>query len=136
MGMNRKHITLAIKAGLAGTIVMTVFTMALQVMGLPIHNLVEAVHKVTGGGPLAGWFGYFAAGTALALIYGQFFHHRLPFHGWRRGLVFGLVPWVIGGLFVSPMIFHTGFFMNSSAVALSALASYMAYGAVVGYLYR
>lgn len=88
-----------------------------------------------------------ALGLAWALLYARFFEWRLRGPGWRRGMTFAVLPWLVSIFALLPAAILSGFGVgpvNLLEFALSAgwlpiignLVLHMVYGAVLGAMYH
>jgi hypothetical protein len=79
-----------------------------------------------------------AAGLAWAVLYTLFIEPRLSGPGWRRGLLFALVPWLLSLVVFFPLA-GAGFFGASLHAgplpALGNLVLHLLYGATLGAVY-
>ncbi len=133
--MSVTSIRRALIAGVAGTVVMTVFSYVSHYLQLPktdFHGMI-ASHLKTG--TFVTWGVYFGFGIVLAYLYGTFFRGRLPAHSWGRGMIYATVLWAFMGVVLMP-VFGMGFFGGSMAAAAAAFVTMGLYGATVGYLYE
>ena len=133
--MNISSLKKALVAGVAGTVIMTIFAHISQYIHLPrfdFHGLLSA-HLGTGG--TASWVALFAFGVALAYAYGAYFRTRLPAHSWSRGIVYAAILWAVMEAVLMPVL-GMGFFSGSIATAVAAFAGMALYGATVGYMYE
>jgi uncharacterized protein DUF6789 len=132
--MRKPSMTRAMLAGFIGTVAMTFLGFIASRVGVPIFSWAKAFSGYLGGNPLFGYFMFFVGGVLLAMVYVGVFHDRLPGHSWKRGLFFAVMMWILTGAALAPLM-HMGFFMGSVMLAMGTLASYMLYGAILGYLY-
>ena len=125
----------ALLAGVAGTVVMTVFSFISHYLHLPkadFHGMIGTYFKM---GEAVSWGLYFAFGIGLAYLYGAFFKSMLPAHSWGRGMVYSLILWGVMEMVLMP-VFGMGFFSGSMAMAGATLIGMGLYGATVGYMYE
>ncbi|HEV8637936.1 MAG TPA: DUF6789 family protein [Chloroflexota bacterium] len=81
---------------------------------------------------------HFGVGIALGLVYAAFVEPRLEGPGWRRGLVFSLIPWVLSLVFFLPLVGGGLFGLGLGAGPLPILGNlilHLVYGAVLGWVY-
>ncbi|GIW11552.1 MAG: hypothetical protein KatS3mg061_2609 [Dehalococcoidia bacterium] len=81
---------------------------------------------------------HLAFGLAWALVYAAFFARRLPGPGWRRGMLFSLLPWLLSLLVFFPAVGAGVFGLALGAGPLPVLGNlilHLAYGATLGALY-
>ena len=133
--MNAPALRKALLSGVAGTVVMTVFSYVSQYLHFPqvdFHGMI-ADHFHTGS--FFTWFVYFGFGVALAFIYGHFFMHKLPAHGFLRGMIYALMLWGFMEFIMMP-VFGMGLLSGSVMAAAFAYVSMALYGGTVAYLYE
>jgi uncharacterized membrane protein YagU involved in acid resistance len=136
--MKHFNITRALVSGIAGTAVMTMMMMIAPKMGLPPMNIPVMLASFMGMPVVMGWIMHFIIGTVLAVQYAAFASQRLPGAPWLRGMLFGLLPWLMAQVLVNPMMGAGFFAMNTAAplgMVMGSLLGHMVFGAVVGRLY-
>ncbi len=133
--MKSLNILSAIAAGVIATIAMTVMMMMGPMMGLPKMEIAKMLSMFMGLPLWAGWAAHFMIGTGLALFYAVVFANRLPFNRPIRGMIYGIVPWLMAQLIVMP-IMGMGLFSGSVVMAGGSLMGHLLYGAVLGSIYR
>jgi hypothetical protein len=88
-----------------------------------------------------GWWAFLIGGnTLLAIVYALVYavlYHGIPGTGFRKGLVFGLIVWLVG---VVPAIFTMYVLVNIHGGALlyfltQSLVEHLVYGAAVALIY-
>ena len=98
----------AFKAGIAGTVVMTIIMYGLPpLMGLPPMDIMAALGSVfpLKASPYAlGAIVHFGNGIVLALIYAAFFYSWLPGPNWLKGALFSLLPWLFAITLLEPSL--------------------------------
>jgi uncharacterized protein DUF6789 len=122
-------------AGLAGTVVMTVFSFISHYLQLPKMDWHEMLASFFHMSAAFGWVLYFVVGIVLAYLYGAFFRSVLPAHSWGRGTIYAIILWAIMGMVLMP-VFGMGFFYGSLMMAVATFIGMALYGATVGYLYE
>lgn len=133
--MNVISLKKALFAGVAGTVVMTVFSYVSKYLNFPrtdLHGMISS-HFHTGG--LFTWLIYFGCGVVLAYLYGHFVMKKLPSHGWVRGMIYALMLWGVMELVMMPIL-GMGFLSGSIMGAAFAYVTMAFYGGTVGYLYE
>lgn len=136
--MNKLNLTKAVGAGIAGTIAMTLLMMIAPMMGLPKMSAPTMLSGFMGFPVVVGWLAHFMIGTGLALAYASVFVSNLPGSPAVRGVLFGLVPWLMLEILVYPMMGTGLFAANTPAPAMmvvGGLMGHVVYGAVVGLIY-
>jgi hypothetical protein len=102
--------------------------------GLSDNHLTSGIYDV----PIAAFSVNLLAGLAWALVYARFVEERLPGPGWRRGMLFSIVPWLLSLVVFFPLV-GAGFFgagLNAGPLpALGNLVLHLLYGAVLGTVY-
>lgn len=134
----QKNFGKAVLAGLAGTLVMSIFMLMAPLMGMPSMNIGKMLGDFMGIGEAAGWIAHFIIGTVLALMYAYLFASRLPGNRIVRGALYSLIPWFVSQVMVNPMMGAGLFASNTPAPMLmvaGSLMGHLAYGAVVGGVY-
>lgn len=88
----------AVKAGLWGTVVMTIMMYGLPpLMGLPPMDIMAALGSVFPfqiSPYIFGSLAHFGFGIFLGLTYAAFFFGWLPGPRWLKGAIFSILPWV------------------------------------------
>lgn len=125
----------ALLAGVAGTVVMTVFSFASHYLHLPKADFHGMIGSFFHFGAVFTWVIYFAMGIGLAYVYGAFFKKMLPAHSWAQGMIYALIVWGTIGMVFMP-VFGMGFFYGSFATAAATFMGMALYGGTVGYLYE
>ena len=136
-------LTKAIMAGIAGTIIMTLFTYMGTVMNLKM-DIPAMLSTMFGGNLMIGWIMHFMIGIVLAVNYGLIFYSKLNINPtWLRGAIFGIAPWLMAQVFVMPMMemmngmsFSSGLFSGSVMMAMGSFVGHLIYGAVIGVVYK
>ena len=98
----------AFKAGIVGTVVMTIIMYGLPpLMGLPPMDIMAALGSVfpLKASPYAlGAIVHFGNGIVLAIIYAVFFYSWLPGPTWLKGALFSLLPWLFAITLLGPSL--------------------------------
>jgi uncharacterized membrane protein YagU involved in acid resistance len=124
-------------AGVAATVVMTAMMMFVAPM-MGVHmdiaaSLADMMHMPWAAGLTA----HMMLGVIVfPLVYAFVFANRLPGSPAVRGVIFGLVLWLMMEAVVMPML-GAGFFgMNGPGMmgAVAALVAHLAYGAILGFV--
>ncbi len=132
--MRQRSMTRAMVAGFIATLAMVFLGFIGTHFGMPALNWATALETYFGGNATFGYAMFFVLGVLLAVVYVAFFHERLPGTSWKRGIFFATIMWVLTGLILAPVL-HMGFFMGSVWMAVGTLATYWAYGALLGFIY-
>ncbi len=133
----------AIIAGLAGTVIMTLFTYMGLLMNINM-NIPAMLSTMLGGNLIIGWIMHFMIGIILALNYGIIFYNNIKINSvWLKGAIFGIIPWLMAQVIVMPMMsimngmsYGAGFFSGSFKMATASLVGHLIFGAVVGIIYK
>lgn len=97
----------ALKAGIFGTVIMTVVMYGLPVIGLPPMDIMAALGSVFPfkfSPYILGALVHFGNGVVLALIYAAVFYRWLPGPNWLRGALFSLLPWLFAITLLGPSL--------------------------------
>lgn len=132
--MSIANIRKALLFGIAGTAVLTAFTYLAGFIRLPRPDLHGIISGLFNTGTIVTWVVYFAVGIVLAYIYKAFLTDYLPFHSWKKGIIFGLIIWGVTQFVLFP-IMGMGFLAGGLLAVLGMLVGIVLYGAIVGYLY-
>jgi uncharacterized membrane protein YagU involved in acid resistance len=134
----QSKISKAIVAGLTGTLAMTAFMFMGPLMGMPEMNIGEMLGGFMGIPTVIGWMAHFMIGATLALGYAFLFEAHLPGSKLVRGMLYGLLPWLMSQVIVNPMMGAGIFASNTPSpmlMVLGSLLGHLVYGIVVGILY-
>lgn len=134
--------TRAAIAGLVGTGVMTALLLVEPSIGLPKIAMgqilstslgLASAHLATGAA--IGWVIHFVVGMLLALVYAAVFEPRLPGPPFGRGLVYGVIVFIVAQLVFMPMV--GGGVLSHGDVELLAgsLLGHLVYGGLLGWIY-
>jgi uncharacterized membrane protein YagU involved in acid resistance len=132
------HIGTGIGAGFVATIVLSIFMVVKQMMGLmPQLNPVEMNTQMMGAQtPLVGWIVHFLIGTFLWGILYALIAPRLPGAHWFRGILFATGAWLLMMITLMPMAGAGLFGLKMGLMApIATLILHWIYGAVLGGLY-
>jgi uncharacterized membrane protein YagU involved in acid resistance len=124
----------AVRAGLAGTVVMTALMLMAPMMGMPPMNIGAMLGSVMGGNVVLGWMAHFVFGVVLAIGYAAVFVNRLPGAPFVRGALYSLLPWLMAQVVVMPMM-GAGLFSGSMVAAGGSMMGHIAYGIALGAVY-
>ncbi len=96
-----------LKAGILGTVIMTIMMYSLPLIGLPPMDVMAALGSVFPfkiSPYIFGAFIHLFNGIALAFIFILFFHSWLPGPNWLRGVLFSLLPWLFAITLLGPSL--------------------------------
>ena len=134
--------TRAAAAGLVGTGVMTALLLVEPSVGLPKIAIGQILSTSLGLasahlaiGPAVGWIIHFLVGVTLALIYAAVFDRRLPGNPLARGVLYGVLVFVVAQLVFMPLV-GGGVFSNGDPELLAgSLLGHLVYGGLTGWIY-
>lgn len=134
--------TRAAAAGLVGTAVMTALLIVEPSVGLPRIAIGQILSTAMGSasahlsvGPTGGWIIHFLVGILFALIYAAFFADRLPGKALVRGVIFGVLVFLLAQVTFMPLV-SGGFFSHGDMELLAgSLLGHVVYGGLVGWIY-
>jgi len=81
---------------------------------------------------------HFGVGIALGLVYAAFVEPRLQGPGWRRGVLFALIPWALSLVLFLPLVGGGLLGLGLGAGPLPIVGNlilHLVYGAVLGWVY-
>jgi uncharacterized membrane protein YagU involved in acid resistance len=100
-----------------------------------LSSLLAVVTAYASVGPAVGWTIHFVMGIILAAIYAAAFVGRLPGPPVVRGLLYGLLLFLLAQLLFMPLV-GAGFFSRGDPpTLLGSLIGHLGYGALVGVTY-
>lgn len=136
--MRSNAIRRSVLGGLVATAVMTLAMLMAPLMSMPEMNIGKMLGEFMGVPTFIGWVGHFMIGVALAVAYGVFFEPKLNSTPVVRGMLYGLIPWLVAQVMVNPMMGAGLFASNTPApflMVLGSLLGHIVYGAVLGVAY-
>lgn len=136
-------LTNALSAGIAGTVVLTLFTYMGRLMNIQM-DIPRMLSSMFGNIIALGWVMHFMIGIILAASYGYVFYSVFSFdQPWLRGMLYGIIPWLMAQILVMPMMmtlkgmsYSSGLFSGSAKLAMASLVGHLIFGAVIGQIYR
>ena len=140
---NPMHPGRAIAAGLIATATMTALLLIEPSIDLPriaIGQILSTSLALTsahlGLGTVGGWLVAFAVGVIFALAYGAFFARRLPGGPFIRGVLYGVLLFVLAQVVFMPSV-GGGFFSRGDLhLLLGSLLGHVVYGGTLGWIYQ
>ena len=130
-------------AGLVATAGMTALLLVEPSVGLPKIAMGQVLASSLGfttahldAGPALGWVLHFAIGGALALIYAVAFERRLPGPGVMRGMLYGLLVFLVAQVVFMPLIGGGLFSRGDPELITGSLLGHLLYGAILGWGYH
>ncbi len=130
----QNHPSRAVFAGIVATAVMSLLMVMAPMMGLPRMSLPGMIATWTGVPIVLGWVIHFGVGSVLAVLYAGLFAAHLHGPGPVRGMLYALLPWIVAGVVVMPMM-GIGVFGGSTGMAIGSLIGHLVYGLVLGGIY-
>lgn len=136
--MKEVNLQKAVIAGVAGTLAMTVLMLIGPMMGGPkmdVGSMLGPMNPLMALPYWMGWVMHFVIGIVLVWIYAAFLMSILPSDGWKRGMIFSLIPFLLKEIMVSPMMGMGLFDGGDMMMIMGGLVGHLAYGGVVGFIY-
>ena len=134
--------TRAAAAGLVGTGVMTALLLVEPSVGLPKIAMGQVLSTSLGLtsahltiGPALGWALHFLIGMSFALLYAAVFERRLPGTPLIRGLLYGLLVFVVAQLVFMPLVGGGVFSRGDVELLTGSLVGHLVYGGLTGWIY-
>lgn len=137
----------AIAAGLAGTMVMTAVMMMAPLMGMPKMDIAAMLGSMIAGAPpgsgsfawIVGLIMHLMIGTVvLSTVYALASRHLPPSSPVAKGLIYGVLVWLVAQAVVMPMM-GAGLFSShmpqGMMMAMGSLLGHLIYGGVLGAVY-
>jgi len=134
----KPEITKAVIGGVAGTVVMTLMMMFVAPMmtGQPM-DIAAMIGDMMGGSYMIGMIIHIMMGVILfPLVYVYVVYSLVPGSPVVKGLIWGVVLWLMAAAVVMPMA-GAGFFMSNIGgmmAVVAALMGHLVYGGLLGYL--
>lgn len=127
---------LIIKSGLIATAAMTALMFAAPMMGLPEMRIGEMLAGFLNVPELFGWMMHVMIGVVLAAFYIMFFRDKVPGSPIVKGMLFGMIPFIMAQVAVMPMM-GMGLFTSAAGpmqmkMVLGSFMGHLVYGLVLG----
>lgn len=127
---------LIIKSGFIATAAMTVLMLAAPLMGMPEMPIGKMLAGFMNIPEALGWVMHLMIGVALAAIYIIFFKDMLTLAPAVKGMLFGMIPFLMAQLLVMPMM-GMGLFTSAAGpmqmkMVFGSLMGHLIYGLVLG----
>lgn len=136
------NIQRAMVAGLIGTAAMTALLMIEPSIGLPQIAIGQVLGSSLGlasalpsVGPALGWALHFLIGAGLGVTYAALFASRLPGSPLVRGMLFGILVFLVAQLLFMPFVGGGIFSRGDVQMILGSLFGHLVYGALTGWVY-
>lgn len=145
--MREPNVGRAILSGVVAWIVFVILLYLAPLLGVPTMDLPAMLGGMFGVNSVTmGWALFFVVGIVFALLYAYWGVYHLPGRGWQRGLVFGLLPWLVMMVIVAPLLPLLNpmvamkppgfFFANMGIIAtIGSLIAHLIWGMVLGAVY-
>jgi len=137
--MNTRRAALA---GLVGTGTMTALWLVEPKLGLAqlavgniLSSLLAVVTAYGSVGPVVGWAIHLVIGVILSLLYAATLVGRLPGPPIVRGLLYGLLIFILAQLVFMPLVGAGVFSRGEPPMLLGSLIGHLVYGGLVGVIY-
>ena len=132
----------AVAAGAIATATMTALLLIEPAVGLPeiaIGQLLSSSLSMSTAfssiGPAVGWLIHFLVGVAFALAYGGLVIGRLRGSPLVRGLMFGVLVFLLGQAVFLPMVGAGFFSRGDQSMLVGSLLGHLVFGGVLGWIY-
>ncbi len=126
-------------AGIAGSAAMTVYMLMAPMMGftkIDMGDMLGTMNPMMPMPYLMGWVMHFIIGIILTWIYAAFLINSLPSDGWKRGMIYSLIPWAVMQVIIMPMLMGQPMLSGGDMMMLmGTILSHLAYGGVMGAVY-
>jgi uncharacterized membrane protein YagU involved in acid resistance len=132
----------AAAAGFIGTAVMTALLLVEPSVGLPKIAIGQILSTSLGLasahltiGPALGWILHFLIGALLALVYAAVFDRWLPGTPLTRGMLYGVLVFVVAQLVFMPLVGGGVFSRGDVELLAGSLLGHLVYGGLTGWIY-
>jgi hypothetical protein len=143
--MDLNFCSITILAGIMATYGLLIMALWAHRLGLPRLDFARAMTNFTygasfdddGQGPYwAGQVLIYMNGVFFALLYATVIAQYLPGTPMVKGVIWGVLLWVVSGLFFVPLFLREGFFLShiDSKAWMSSLMVHGVYGLIIGWL--
>jgi uncharacterized membrane protein YagU involved in acid resistance len=137
------NVARAAVAGLVGTAAMTALLLVEPSVGLPKIAMGQVLSTSLGLttahlaiGPALGWGLHFVIGMVLAVIYAAAFDRRLPGPPVVRGMLYGVLVFVLAQVVFMPLVGGGVFSRGDLELVTGSLLGHLLYGSVIGWTYH
>jgi hypothetical protein len=121
---------------------MTVLLLVEPSVGLPKIAIGQILSTALGLAPAylsigaaVGWGIDFLAGIGFALLYAGLFERRLPGGPFVRGMIYGLLVFILAQIAFMPLVGGGFFSRGDIELLVGSLLGHLVYGGLVGWLY-
>ena len=126
-------------ASVAGDSAMMVVMFMAPMMGVPKMDLgimLGTMNPMMELPYIMGWVMHFFIGFMLTWFYAAFFINVLPSTGWKRGMIYSLIPWAVMQIVLMPMMMNQPMLSGGDMMTLMGMIlAHLAYGGVMGAIY-
>ncbi len=127
---------LVIKSGLLATAAMTVLILMAPMIGMPEMPIGKMLADFMNIPVALGWAMHVMIGIGLAFFYIQFFRDKVSAPPVLKGMLFGMIPFLMAQLAVMPMM-GMGVFTSTAGpmqiqMIMGSLMGHLVYGLVLG----
>ncbi len=128
------HSTKGVIAGFFATLVISAIMLLLTAMGLTQFDIVTLIDRLGSIGRVGAWVDHFIVGTLLwGAIFAGFDTVTPKAPRWQKGLVFGVIAWLLMMLIFMPVVGVGPFGVNLGLMApVTMLFLHLVYGAALG----
>lgn len=142
--MERPNVSKAILGGFVATLVMSTIIYMAPMMGMPKMDIAAMLGSMMSqqmpapmsGGWLLGMMIHFFQGTIIfSLIYTYLLYRILPGSPWLKGLIWGIILWLLTQVMVMPMMGVGVFSANAPQRMMRVMGSligHIIYGVILG----
>jgi uncharacterized membrane protein YagU involved in acid resistance len=137
------NVARAAAAGFVGTGLMTALLLVEPSVGLPKIAMGQVLSTSLGAtsahltiGPAIGWCMHFVIGMLLALVYAAVFDGRLPGTALTRGMLYGVLVFVVAQLVFMPLVGGGVFSRGDTELLAGSLLGHLVYGGSMGWIYH
>jgi uncharacterized membrane protein YagU involved in acid resistance len=131
----KANIRKAFAGGFVGTVMLTLMMRFVAPMMGVRMDIVAKLGEMTHTGMAGGILVHFLNGTVIfPLIYVYLLHRRLPGAPWQKGLLWGVILWLVLEIVMMPMM-GGGMLsteMGGMKAVMAALIAHLIYGAILG----
>jgi len=127
-----------ISAGLVATIVLSLLMIMKAKMGLmPDLNVIKMLASKMGGALAMGWMAHVVIGLGYGVIYSLFSNNIPTSSPVSKGMILGVVGWLMMMLIIMPMMGAGLFAQNMGMKApIMTLMLHLIFGAVLGFSFN
>ncbi|MBK7289633.1 MAG: DUF2938 family protein [Chitinophagaceae bacterium] len=127
---------LAMKSGLLATAAMTALMLMAPMMGMPEMPIGKMLAEFMNIPVVLGWVMHVMIGVGLAVGYILFFRDKISAPPAVKGMLFGMIPFLMAQLVVMPMM-GMGVFTSAAGpmqmkMIMGSLMGHLIYGLVLG----